>query len=374
MVAFVFMLLLIAFVVADLVIRVVIRRREEAKLRKEREAALDIGLRLDFTEEAKSLKRVDVPEHKARILAVDDEEIVLSSFRKILVLAGYSVDTVETGPEALGLIQKHDYDFVFTDLKMPDMDGVEVTKAVKHLRPDIDVIVITGYATIETAVETMKYGAMDYVQKPFTEDELIEFVNKSLIRRHDHLEKEMKPTVHLVTPSTAESASSHEFNVPSGLFISQGHTWIEIQSNGTARLGVDDFVQKIIGSIDDIILPRIGRSINRGEELFSLVHEGKTIPVLSPLTGKISGVNSKLIDQPGLVNAKPYEIGWTCELATTRLSEEVPTFMIGANAVSWYQGEIDRYMENFRSRQETEKEEEMDEKDWQDFAEMFLKV
>jgi len=67
--------------------------------RQEREAALDIGLKLDFSEEAKTLKRVEVKEPKARILAVDDEPIILDSFRKILVVAGYSIDTVEKGRE-----------------------------------------------------------------------------------------------------------------------------------------------------------------------------------------------------------------------------------------------------------------------------------
>jgi CheY-like chemotaxis protein len=66
----------------------------------------------------------------------------------MLVLGGYSIDTVETGSEALGLVRKRDYDFVFTDLRMPGMDGVEVTRAVRHLRPDIDVIVITCPETI----------------------------------------------------------------------------------------------------------------------------------------------------------------------------------------------------------------------------------
>jgi CheY-like chemotaxis protein len=61
---------------------------------------------------------------------VDDEPVVLDSFRKILVLEGYSIDTVETAQEALGLVRKRDYDFVFTDLKMPGMDGLDLTKAV----------------------------------------------------------------------------------------------------------------------------------------------------------------------------------------------------------------------------------------------------
>ena len=205
MVVIIVVLTIIVFIIVDIVLRVSMKRMEIKKQKKEREEALDIGLKLDFTREAKTLKRVEVKDPKAKILAVDDEAIILDSFRKILVLAGYCIDTVENGKEAIGLIQNHDYDFVFTDLKMPEMDGLDVTKAVKHLRPDIDVIVITGYASIETAVETMKFGAMDYVQKPFTEDELIDFVNKALIKRQDKIEKQMKPTVRLVTASTREN-------------------------------------------------------------------------------------------------------------------------------------------------------------------------
>ena len=134
--------------------------------------------------------------------------MILDSFRKILVLDGYSVDTVQTGQEALGLLQSHHYDFVFTDLKMPTMDGVEVTKSVKHMRPDIDVVIITGYATVETAVECMKHGAMDYVQKPFTEDELLAFVKKSLIKRQDRIQKQLKPKVHITTMSAVRDHRS----------------------------------------------------------------------------------------------------------------------------------------------------------------------
>src|SRR5512140_521605 len=116
----------IVFIIVDFALRIYFQRRQQLQLKKEREEALDVGLKLDFSEEAKSLKRVEVKDPKARILAVDDEPIILDSFRKILVVAGYSIDTVEKGREALGLILKNDYDFVFTDLKMPEMDGLEV--------------------------------------------------------------------------------------------------------------------------------------------------------------------------------------------------------------------------------------------------------
>ncbi len=194
-----FIVAVIVLVIADILIRLVSRRVQETKQRKEREAALSVSLNLDFSREAKSLRRAEVDHPKARILCVDDEEVILDSFRKILVLDGYSVDTVQTGQEALGLLQTHHYDFVFTDLKMPTMDGVDVTKAVKHMRPDIDVVIITGYATVETAVECMKHGALDYVQKPFTEDELLAFVKKSLFKRQDRIQKQLKPKVHITT-------------------------------------------------------------------------------------------------------------------------------------------------------------------------------
>lgn len=158
------------------------RRRQKRKLR-ERQAVLGVSLKLSFAEEAKSLKRTEVPHPLARILAVDDEEIVLDAIRKILTGAGYSIDTVESGREALTLVQKNKYDFVFTDLRMPDMEGMELVKAVKFLRPATDVVVITGFASIESAVDTMKSGAMDYLQKPFTDDELIAAVKKFLERR-----------------------------------------------------------------------------------------------------------------------------------------------------------------------------------------------
>jgi CheY-like chemotaxis protein len=384
MVVLIVILTIIVFVLVDLVVRLIMRRVQDARIKKEREEALDIGLRLDFTEEAKSLKRVEVENPKAKILAVDDEEIVLDSFRKILVLAGYSIETVETGPEALGLIQKHDYDFVFTDLKMPDMDGIEVTKAAKHLRPDIDVIVITGYATIESAVETMKYGAMDYVQKPFTEDELVDFVNKSLIRRQDRIERTTKPVVHLITPSIGESTSKHEFNVPAGIFISPAHNWISVELNGMVRVGIDDFTQKILGKIDDLALPNKGQKAKKGEPLFSIKQGTRTMTFPSPVSGKIVSVNTDLNDHIEYVNMKPYELGWMCCVEPTNLNEDLQSLKIGSDTVSWYQKEIDKFYEitkKINAEKEESKEktegtvtEKLNEKIWEAYSESFIQT
>jgi CheY-like chemotaxis protein len=345
MVILIVLVTIIVFIVVDLMLRRIAKRMEEKKLRLEREEALDIGLRLEYTDEAVSLKRVEVKEPKARILAVDDEAIVLDSFRKILVIAGFSVDTVETGQEAVGLVRKNDYDFVFTDFKMPEMDGVEVTKAVKHLRPDVDVVLITGYASIESAVETMKHGAMDYVEKPFTADELTELANKLVIRRQARLEAESEPEIRLVTPSVSESDSRQEFNIPAGVFVSPSHSWVSLAPNGMVRVGIDDFTHKILGRIDSVELPGTGRVVTKGAPLFSIQQGDLSLSVPSPVSGRVSGVNSELLDNPKLIKLKPYDLGWLCRIEPTKLADDLKEMKVGEDAVSWYRGEVDRYTE-----------------------------
>ncbi|MGA7306922.1 MAG: response regulator [Rhodothermales bacterium] len=343
MVPLLVILTIVVFAIVDIATRLTIRRFQETKRRRQRQEALDIGLRLDYTDEATSLKRVEVAEPKARILAVDDEAIVLDSFRKILVLAGYSVDTVETGPEALGLIRKRDYDFVFTDLKMPDMDGLDVVKAVKHMRPEIDVAMITGYATIESAVDAMKYGAMDYVQKPFTADELVEFVDKLVIRREDRLEREARPEVRLVTPSRGLSRSEHDFNVPAGIFVAPEHTWINIQPDGMLLIGVDDFAQKLLGIVEGVTLPHADAVLGKGDSLFTLHRGGNELTFPSPAGGKVAFLNESLASHPERVNESPFEDGWVCAIDPAHLPEDLQGFRIGADAIAWYEDEIDRF-------------------------------
>ena len=336
---------IVVFILVDLLLRLILTRVRNARTRKERELALDTGLKLDVSEEAPSLKRVELEKPRARILAVDDESIILDSFRKMLVLGGYSIDTVENGAEALGLIRKHDYDFVFTDLKMPGMDGVEVTKSVKHLRPDIDVIVITGYATIESAVETVKYGAMDYVQKPFTEDELLEFVGKAVIRREERLEQQMRHKVRLVRPGTGESKSRYELNVPAGVFVSPQHAWAKLELNGTVRVGADDLVRKLFGPVDTVRLPERGKKFTKGETLFSFDYGQAVLDIPAPLSGRVIAANSEHADHPEWLAVKPFELGWVCALEPSDLGRELAGLKVGAEAVAWYQEELDRFSE-----------------------------
>lgn len=333
---------LIAFILSDLVIRTVIKKATEKKLRKEREEALNVNLKLDYSHESKTLKRVEVENPKAKILAVDDEEVILSSFRKILVLAGYSIDTVETGQEALGLIQKHNYDFVFTDLKMPAMSGVDVCKSVKHLRPDIDVIIITGYASVDTAVETMKFGAMDYVEKPFTEDELTAMVNKFLIKRQDRIKSQLKAKVHITNVDTTTARDSVDFFIPGGVFISSGHCWASIKDDGKVNVGVDDFAKKIIGKVSSIEMPNLGMDVKQGQVLFSLKQGTTFIPFNAPVSGRITKINKHLAENLDELELTPYDDNWICQIDASTLDEELGSLKIGQSAVAFFNDEINK--------------------------------
>ncbi len=340
-----FIIALIVFIIVDLIIRFVAKKLREKKIRQEREEALKESLKLDFSREAKTLKRAEVENPKARILCVDDEPVVLDSFRKILVLDGYSVDTVENGKEALGLIQNHSYDFVFTDLKMPEMDGVEVTKAVKHIRPDIDVVIITGYATVETAVECMKYGAMDYVQKPFTEDELLEFTKKLLIKRQERIRKTLQPKVHIAHLEETMEAATPEFLIPGGVFISEGHCWLNINDEGIAKVGIDDFAKKLIGKIDAIEFPNLGMIVKKGQPLFTIKQQNRQITFNSPVSGKVVDINNPLRHNIELLDFTPYDRNWICRIDTEELDNEVKLLKIGKAAVEFYQKDIERFLQ-----------------------------
>jgi signal transduction histidine kinase len=102
----------------------------------------------------------------AKILVIEDEAEVRESYKDMFALFGYEVEAVSNGREGLSLINKKDYDVVVTDLNMPEMDGLEVLRYIKKRKPFVEVIVITGFATLENAIQAMKVGAYDYFTKP----------------------------------------------------------------------------------------------------------------------------------------------------------------------------------------------------------------
>jgi len=120
---------------------------------------------------------------KTCILVVDDEEVMRDSCRQVLTRQGHETQTADGGEAGLRLLTERSFDLVILDLKMPGLPGLEVLDRIKQAAPETIVVIITGHATVASAVEAMKLGAYDFLPKPFTPDELRAIINRALERR-----------------------------------------------------------------------------------------------------------------------------------------------------------------------------------------------
>jgi DNA-binding NtrC family response regulator len=115
------------------------------------------------------------------VLAIDDEQNIRRLIRNEFSLEGYDVTTARSGEEGLALIQQNHFDVILLDIKLPKLNGIEVLRKVKEISAGIEVIMITGYGDIQSAVDSLKLGARDYVTKPFKLDDLLTIVQKAVI-------------------------------------------------------------------------------------------------------------------------------------------------------------------------------------------------
>jgi len=112
-----------------------------------------------------------------KALVIDDEQIVLDSVRKILTAENCEVSTTLKGKSGIKMALGRHYDIVLTDIRMPDIGGLIVLRDIKRRKPSLPVLVITGYATVRSAVQAIKLGAADYIEKPFSPEQLVESIS-----------------------------------------------------------------------------------------------------------------------------------------------------------------------------------------------------
>ena len=134
-----------------------------------------------------------------RLLVIDDEPAIREGVRRILESDSFQVETFGNGHAALERLKHEPFDLVITDLKMPGISGIDVLRSIKEVQPDLPVIFITGYSSVDSAVEVMKLGAVDYIAKPFTPDEMLKVIRTALEQRVVALEdlylcKELRDT------------------------------------------------------------------------------------------------------------------------------------------------------------------------------------
>ena len=121
--------------------------------------------------------------HTLKVLVVDDDEAIRISLKQVLVKEGHITTVAENGLLALEQLKRNHFDLALVDLKMPGIDGMSLLKEIRNHDPSTDVVIITGFATVETAVEAIKYGAYDYIQKPFSIETIRQVLNKIAEKR-----------------------------------------------------------------------------------------------------------------------------------------------------------------------------------------------
>jgi signal transduction histidine kinase len=171
---------------------------------------------------------------RERILVIDDETNIRSTLAEFMALSGYDVDTAQDGREGMDFLGGRTYDLVLLDLRMPGMDGIAVTEWIRETHPDVPVIVMTGHATVESSIKALRLGAYDYVQKPFTLDEIERTIGNCLEKRR--LEKR-NTELTLLNERLREierikddllSTVSHEFRTP----LTAIHGFLALLENG----------------------------------------------------------------------------------------------------------------------------------------------
>jgi glycine cleavage system H protein len=139
-------------------------------------------------------------------------------------------------------------------------------------------------------------------------------------------------------------------SAPPDLFLDEGHTWVRVTPSGAAHIGIDAFAQGLIGRIDDVLLPEIGREVRRGDMLFTVRQDQHRAAFASPVDGVVNLVDEELHWHPEMIQSSPYKYGWVCTLKPKNLGLNLKLLRIADEAKNWLQEEVEKFREFFAAR------------------------
>ncbi|MBL7040300.1 MAG: response regulator [Pirellulaceae bacterium] len=246
-----------------------------------------------------------------KVLVVDDEQVVLDSVRKHLKREGYDIQTVLSGDEAIEILDSGWPEVVITDLMMPGMDGLELLERVRDASPKVPVIMITGFATMRTALQALRQGAFDYIAKPFTRAELQGVVVRAARQASQSRE--------------CDATAPHDDGLGLGLrHHLGGHCWINVEPDGSARIGLEPSFANTMGEVTEVELPSVGDYLEQGSVcLRFLTADTRSHTLWSPLSGSVVELNESLRERPRLATKDPAGEGWLIRLEPANLQEEL---------------------------------------------------
>lgn len=249
---------------------------------------------------------------RKNILIIDDEQVVINSISKIAAGENFSVDSVCDASSALQKISTTDFDLIICDIMLPGMDGFQFLSELDSKRIDTPVMMTTGYSTIENAVKSLYNGAIEFIPKPFTVDEMT-----SVIRRGMKYSTIMKL-------KKAHDDSIILVPCPAKYFRLGYSSWMNKDADGSVLVGATDFFIKTLEQIRRIELLEINEVLTQAAPSVKFETEDElTHQLYSVISGIIIAKNNRLLEEPELLEKDPYFDGWIYRLIPTELDYEM---------------------------------------------------
>jgi len=276
-----------------------------------------------------------------KLLVVDDEEVVCQACRRIFSRQGFQVETNTDARQGLVKATENDYAIILLDIKMPNMDGIQFLERLRQKKPDVPVLIITGYPSIPNAAAAMRLGACDYVTKPFTSEEVTWAMQRVLNMQH-------------VLNDEGESVAQEREAVVNAMAnietLFWDESWVQLAVDGSALVGVA--LPGLHGaSITGVRMARIGEVVYQGLPLAGVSISGKPMLIVpSPISGVVAGINPLLAHRPQLLANDPCGEGWIAGVCATRHEEMTnckPRRLVLVNSDSCSADEQARKLANF---------------------------
>lgn len=248
------------------------------------------------------------------ILIIDDEQVIIDAIQRIIEFENLTCDSSLSVDEALNKIESINYSLIICDIMMPGKTGFELLEILHNKKITTPVIITTGFSTLENAVKSLFDGAIGFIPKPFTTDELISIINRGLIYSKI-LKDKYNP----------KSFLKKDFITCPVNYLRLGYdSWMKKDLEGTVKIGLTDGFLKSVGMIENIEILKIEENIFQGSNCAKIIDSNELVhQLLSPISGRIIGINESLLLDKSLLEKDPYFEGWIYRVLPNNLDYEM---------------------------------------------------
>ncbi len=254
---------------------------------------------------------------KGKILVLDDDPVVTLSCKRILGAEGYNIITVDRGEDAIKKVSNEEFDLLISDIRLPDVSGITVLKESKIIQPKLDVVIITGYPTLEDAKESVRLGALEFIEKPFTPEFMVNVAKKVFDSRGWILRKAF------IDDFRNDIVSLRDTENPV-IFYKEG-TWARPLKNEIWEIGCDVRYWLLAGQLTYIELSEKIDMLIAGEPFGKILSStGQTENLISPITGRVKEININANTAMSALIRDNLSEGWLLWLARIELITTLP--------------------------------------------------